>query len=87
MLVEICNACSPCNPRNSCTPCNPCNPCTLCNPCTPCNLQFIEEEKEAILGKVSAEVVESNGVVWEHVGSTSIKGLYMTLHHVTFLIW
>ena len=37
--------------------------------------KFIGEEKEAIFSNISAEVISDNSVTWEHVGSTSIKGL------------
>ena len=36
--------------------------------------EFVEEEKKTILSKVPEDVIKSNGVKWEHVGSTSIKG-------------
>ena len=39
--------------------------------------EFIAEEKDAILSQVPSEVMESNGVLWEHVGSTSIKGTFI----------
>jgi len=38
--------------------------------------QFIGEEKEAIFSNIPAEIVADNEVTWEHVGSTSIKGLF-----------
>jgi len=42
--------------------------------------QFIAEEREGIFSKIPEEVLESNGVVWEHVGSTSIKGMPGTIY-------
>ena len=37
--------------------------------------KFIGEEKEAIFSNIPSEVVSNSNVTWEHVGSTSIKGL------------
>ncbi|KAL5251745.1 hypothetical protein ACHWQZ_G014790 [Mnemiopsis leidyi] len=49
--------------------------------------QFIGEEKEAILSNIPAEIVADNEVTWEHVGSTSIKGMPGTLFPDSLILY
>ncbi|KAL5251747.1 hypothetical protein ACHWQZ_G014790 [Mnemiopsis leidyi] len=49
--------------------------------------QFVGEEKEAIFRNIPAEIVADNEVTWEHVGSTSIKGMPGTLFPDSLILY
>ena len=36
--------------------------------------EFIKEERDSFLEKIPGAIIEREGVKWEHIGSTSIKG-------------
>ncbi|KAL5272064.1 hypothetical protein ACHWQZ_G000315 [Mnemiopsis leidyi] len=49
--------------------------------------QFIGEEKEAIFNSIPAQVISDSDVTWEHVGSTSIKGMPGTLFPDSLILY